>query len=312
MKIPKKKGNDLFYKAMGGINPTILDEIEEMERMEGQTMKKKMNLVAVAACCVLLMGAGTGLVRHLNDDGGVLFYDQGSLVGGGFTFMYDDIIRAEGEELFYIYEDNNVEISDYCTDDSYFVHPALDENGTGYVVVIGGDEEDRGYSMYHYANGKYLASQSELWDSAVTLSGEFHYEGEFLQINTSEIPANYPLLAWSHHSSKLLGLEIAQDWISLADSIEGDTAQKVGESYYLVQGESATSFTVDEEQNIIRHALDEAGLKGYGPGVYENSDGSYKHFVRLGNDTTWTEAEEATAREILDELGFPCVLELRG
>lgn len=310
MKIPKKKGNDLFYKAMGGINPTILDEIEEMERMEGQTMKKKMNLVAVAACCVLLMGAGTSLVRHLNDDGGVLFYDQGSLVGGGFTFMYDDIIRAEGEELFYIYEDNNVEISDYCTDDSYFVHPALDENGTGYVVVIGGDEGDRGYSMYHYDHGKYLASQSELWDSAVTLSGEFHYNGDDFQVDTSEIPANFPLFTWSYHSSKLLGLGIAPDWIFLADSIEGDTAQKVGESYYLVQGEGATSFTVDEEQNIIFQALFDVGFDVFGTGGSHLSDGSYRHEVSFYEPSAVEREEEI--RGILDGLGFDYELDFRG
>lgn len=54
---------DRFYQAVGDLDEEFLEEFETMENMEGYTMKKKMNWLAAAACCVLLMGAGvvTGL-----------------------------------------------------------------------------------------------------------------------------------------------------------------------------------------------------------------------------------------------------------
>lgn len=316
MNTQKKEGNDVFYKAMGGIAPEILDEIQEMEQeinsMGGEIMKKKVNFLLVAACCVLLLGAGTSFVRYLNDDGGVLFYDQGSVVGGGFTHILHKILLEEEDKLFYQYNGVHVEISDYCSNDRYFVHPSLDKNGTGFVMVVGGDVGERGYSMYHYENGIYLASQSEIPQSMAVLNYGFHYDGALFQMVTDEIPANFPLLLWSHHSSKLLGLYLSQDWISLEDIIENEhgTAQKIGDSFYWVQGERATSFNADEESNIIRQALEQRDLVDFSTGIDENMDGSYTHFVRVGSFTTWTDAEIETAREVLEELGFSYALEL--
>lgn len=316
MKVIKNEGNDLFYQAMGGIDPEILAEIEETEQeiegRGGQIMKKKVNFLVAAACCVLLLGAGSGFVRYLNEMGGVLFYDKGSIVGGGFTHLYHKVLREENEQLFYIYEENTIDITDYCSKDLYFVHSSLDEKGTGSIMVIGGDVGERGYSMYHYENGVYLASQSEISDTLSPWNWGFHYVGELFQVVTDEIPSNFPLMVWSYHSSKFLGLELSSDWISLPETIQNQhgTAHKIADSFYWVQGEESTSFNVDEESNIIRQALEQENLVDFSAGIHENQDGTYTHFVRVGGFATWTETEITKAKEILDKLGFSYVLEL--
>lgn len=316
MKTLKKEGNDLFYKAMGAIDPEILEEVEEMEQEldqhERQIMKKKVNFLLVAACCVMLLGAGSGFVRYLHEMGSVLFYDKGDVVGGGFTHLYHKVLREENEQLFYIMEENAIDISEYCSKDDYFVHPSLDKNGTGFVMVIGGDVGERGYSMYHYEKGIYLASQSEISETLTPWNWGFHFVGELFQMETNEIPANFPLMVWSHHSSKFLGLELSSDWISLPDTIQNQqgTATKIGDSFYWVQGEEATSFSVDEESNIIRQALEQEDLADFSAGIHENQDGTYTHFVRVAGFATWTEADMEKAEEILEELGFSYVLEV--
>lgn len=316
MNTVKKEGNDVFYNAMGGIDPEILEEIvemeEEIESIGGQIMKKKVNFLLVAACCLFLLGAGTRFVRHLNDDGGVLFYDQRSIVGGGFTHILHKILLEEGDKLFYQYDGTHVEIADYCSDTRYFVHISLDNNGTGFIMVVGGDVGERGYSMYHYENGIYLASQSEVPQSMAVWNAAFHFEGELFQMVTDEIPANFPLLVWSHHSSKLLGLTLSSDWFSLEDTIENEhgKAQKIGDSFYFVEGQGATSFNVDEESNIIRQTLEQGDLADFSAGITENNDGTYTHFVRVGSFTSWTEKEIETAGALLEELGYSYVLEL--
>lgn len=291
---------------MGGINHTILDEIEEMERMEGQTMKKKMNLVAVAACCVLLMGAGTGLVRYFEGGGHVVYDDDGNVFGAGFTHMADEVFVEEGEELHYIFQGNQIEISQYCNETDYFIHPVLDEHGTGYVMVIGGEEGERGYALNQYSNGEFIMSQSELegYESDLTMIASL----------TPENMAGYPQFIWSRHSNEFLGYYIDTEWYSLPDTMVTDfgTATKIGEAFYMVEGEALGDFSLEEQAKIIQKELQkpESWIKSMGTGGSYVREDSYRHEVSIYD--TWSEEREEEVRGILDGLGFDYELEFRG
>lgn len=308
MKIHKNKGNDLFYKAMGEIDPQILNEIEEIERNEEKPMKKKMNLVAMVACCILLIGAGNGLVRELTG-GGIFEWKNSEKTG--FSFSGEEISHKIYEEredgLYYIFEGEHINITEYCSDTDYFVAPVLDENGTGYITVIGGKKGERGFILNHFEHKEFFIGQTENEILEYPSIEMIQPDKLFNHVNSA-----LPQIIWNHHATHFIGHTLSEEWIESPETIENNygSATKIGDNFYYVQGIEIGVYTPREQLNYITEELFLqvdwiTSVGGEHPALL-NQEGD---IIKVNIYDEWTQDRELEVIEILDKIGFPYTLE---
>ncbi len=311
MKKNDEKKANLFYQAMGEIDINILKELEEMELklgkangIEKRKAKKKKILIGALVGCTLLMGAGTGLMRQFA--GGIVFEWKNS-DKINYSLSADSIVDKVYEEredgLYYIFEGAELNITEYCSDTDYFLAPVLDELGNGYVMVVGGDEGERGFLLKHFDFGEFFIGQEE---NEIFIQDVSTYR-DYIQGATS----NYPQLIWNHHATHFLGKNLSEDFYGsdLPDIIETEygVAEQVGENVYHVQGEKLGVYSIQEQENYIMKELmwKIDWITGLG------ADGSDGEVIKVRIDEDWTQEREREARELLEEIGFSYQLEFR-
>lgn len=305
---------DVIYEAMGEIDPDLLDnfdqkyKISRLELAKRKEKKSKQNwkILQVAACCVLLMGAGTGLVRHFVGNG---FYED--KIGGGSHSTFETITHTVYEEredgFYYIFEGEELNITDYCSDTDYFFAPVLDAGGTGYIMVIGGNQGERGFWLGHYEQGNYLVGQ---WDSEI-------YGEEITDLFFDFPVSPYPSLIWAHHAPHFLSYELSPDFYqeTLPDVVELDygTANKIADIGYHIQGYDLDFYNYAEMTKYIYKELwlktDWCNGASVDHPKYSNQEGD-TFDVSIYDD--WTEQREAEVREILDAMDITYTLKFVG
>lgn len=305
----KKKNGDLFYQAMGEIDLNLLKEVEEMELNKGningtekRKVKKRKILIGALVGCTLLMGAGTGLMRQFT--GGIVFEWQNSdktLYQWSADNIVDKVYEEREDGLYYIFEGANMNITEYCSNTDYFLVPVLDELGNGYVMVVGGEEGERGFLLKHFDFGEFFIGQE---DNEIFIQDVSIYK-DYIQGAVS----NYPQLAWNHHATHFLGKNLSQEFYGsdLPDRIETEygVAEKVAENVYHVQGEKLDVYSVAEQENYIMSELmwKIDWITGIG------ADGSDGEVIKVRIGESWTEEREKEARKMLDEIGFSYEIE---
>ncbi|MFI3250732.1 MAG: hypothetical protein R3Y07_07200 [Eubacteriales bacterium] len=303
--------NEVIYRAVGEIDPDLLDHFDQnykMTRLELAKRKEKKSkqtwkIIKAAACCILLMGAGTDLVRHFAGNG---YYEE--KLSGGFRSSFVAITHTVYEEredgFYYIFEGAELNITDYCSDTDYFFAPVLDAGGTGYIMVIGGNKGERGFWLGHYEQGNYLVGQwdSEIYKEAVT---DLFYD----------FPVSpYPPLIWAHHAPHFLSYDLSEDFYQeiLPDVVELDygTANKIAEIGYHIEGYDLEFYNFAEMVKYVPLELQRQTDWCTGVGIDHP-----KFYYQEGNTldisiyNDWSEEREAEVRRILDEVGFSYTLE---
>lgn len=288
-----EKGKEKLIEHLKSDN--IVNLRPEKKQMFSKTYKK---VFLVASCCMLLMGAGSSLMREFK--GGIVF-EWSSQEKRGYGFSHNNIkdeIFVENENgLYYIFDGANIEISAYCSDDSYFIAPVLDENGTGYVVVVGGVKGERGFLLKHFELGDFFVGQ-----------GENEIYGEEVSLNpvslSGEVASSYPQLLWNHHATHFLGTTLNDKWFgdNLSDILENDygIAKKIYDNFYYVECSELDFYTATEKERYINSEM--MYCFDWINSIYSNAKDD--KCVIISIDADWTETRENEVIKKLNEIGF--------
>lgn len=305
---------DIIYRAVGEIDSDLLENFEqnynitrlELAKRKERKAQQNWKILQVVACCALLMGAGTGLVRHFVGGG---FYED-KLMGGSHS-TFDTITHTVYEEredgFYYIFQGAELNITDFCSETDYFFAPVLDAGGTGYIMLIGGAEGERGFWLGHYEQGNYLVGQ---WDSQLY--------GEAVTDLFYDFPVSpYPSLIWAHHAPHFLSYQLPQAFYQeiLPDVVELDhgTAHKIHELGYHIQGYDLKSYNFPEMSNYVNLELNSRTDWCRGVSVnYPQSTNQEGETLEISLYHAWTQDREGEIRGILDEIGFPYTLDFVG
>lgn len=316
---------EIIYRAMGEIDPDLLDNFDQtyhrtpLESGKGKDTKGKSSLkiLQVAACLVLLMGAGVANMLQREFTGGDIFQWHNEDKQG---YSYErnttpeEVYEEREDGFYYIFQGAEVEISSYCSDSDYFLAPVLDENGTGYVLVIGGEKGARGFLLKHFEEGTFFIGHgyNEIYGSEISWKPN---EDE----PDIELASSYPQLVWNHHATHLLGHRLSPDWFGrdLPEMLPTNLgeAQKIDGDYFYVQGEALGFYLPYEQSNYIYEEL--FFLRRMNPDVDWLKNMAVTApidipVVEVVVQDDWTAEREALLREILDETGVPYSLEFVG
>lgn len=139
---------------------------------EENILKKKFKLNSVIAATLLLFLVlsgfafgdkvihllGGGQLKEGKDENG------NSFVSMDMGFATNPVDISNGN-IFFILDDSNLNITEQCSDKTYFQYENIDENGIRHVVVVGGTPENIGWAEF-------------VWDEEGNLSNNATYSGE--------------------------------------------------------------------------------------------------------------------------------------
>lgn len=263
----------------------------------GRTISK----VAMVACCALLMGAGVN-VLVLELTGGNIF-EWSNHEKQGYTYQEtttaDEVYQEREDGLFYIFEGTELDISEYCNENDYFLSSSLDKNGTGYIVAVGGEKGERGFLLKHIQQGKLLIGHgsSEIYGGEVTL----------LPNEDVGVASSFPQLTWNHHATHFIGDTIPENWLNSPQIIRNEfgVGEKISKNFYSVKGENVGFYTAQEQLNYVstEAPFQLEWLSGIAGSFIEGST-SEDITLSLGVFDEKTDQREAELREFLDKLGF--------
>lgn len=242
----REEGKFVVSQCIGAIDDRFI-----VEATQHKTKKKKKFPLPAVACLVLLCG-GFYTTRDI----------QVYHLGAGYTFTtwnaldgsrghqtrnptdekYQVLERRDGK-IYYIFEDNDLDISNFCSLNEYISDFNLDKEGTGFVLTVGGNADQAGYSIYFYENGQYIFGNyeffeyipSENWFNCV-LSGSPYprVELEFAEeqgLNLREV-GNAP---WHTHANSQFLKDIPEEyWGNYPEMLSFYSGQgaKIGETMY--------------------------------------------------------------------------------
>lgn len=320
--------DDVFFKAMGEIDQELLDHFDKnfimtpSEKKKSEKIRKltKNKLAWVAVCCLVFMSTNNSLVYDL--PGGLHF--EKKLFDSGFRASSSDITHLvyeeRGDEIYYIFEGEEQNITEYCSDTDYFMAPVLNVGGTGYVVVIGGNAGERGFGISHYEYGEYLVGQ---WGS------EIH--GTDLDLwfyDTLTCP--YPSLTWAHHSTHFLTHDLSEQFYqneTLPETIilENGTADKISDIGYHVKGYDLGFYVYAEAAQYVREELEflrtEYGVEYSVAYPESKKHNEFGYYINVGDesaihieikiDEQWTIQRELEIKAVLDDIGVAYILDFK-
>lgn len=284
--------------------------------------QKTKNMVAfLSVCCVCLLAYKSTLITHLPGGGR---YEK-SMFGYGSSFsartMHHLFYQERGDEIYYIFEGAEENITEYCSATDYFLTPVTDAKGNGYIAIVGGDAGERGMGLLHYDKGEFYVGQwdSELYD--IDINTNF-YKFENCQ---------YPTLTWAHHATHSIGNDLSTEFFAnktLPDTItlEYGTANKISDIGYHVVGYDLGFYVYSEVEDIVYDELDFLRSKYDAHYVCSYIDGfpySENEFSTAIVDensppiniSIYTETDptiESATKNVLDELGYLYEIEFIG
>lgn len=157
------------------ISETDSNYVEEAKTINRLYSPKKLFIMGLVATFTILSVGFTALVivkelaaggTHTITKG--LFGETSvttTIIGTNYGNIYEEI---DGE-LFFTYDGSNQNITEYCSMEDYFAYENIDENGNGYIMVVGGVEGERGHCDFNLENWKIFAGTASY----------FSYEDDF-------------------------------------------------------------------------------------------------------------------------------------
>lgn len=142
---------------ISGTDPKYVEEAKNACRLYSRKKLITIGLVATLSLC--LVGAAAAIlekpweaVSHDYNPETEMFSNS-TFVGGDFAFG-KDIYTVEWGKTYFIYEGRKEDITEFCSATTYFAYEEVDEEGNGFVIVVGGDsKKNRGYFKYIFTNG---------------------------------------------------------------------------------------------------------------------------------------------------------------
>lgn len=173
-------------EIISGVDMKFVEEATNTKSL--YSPKKLVAIGLVATLSFSLVGwTGNFIMKHL-------------ALGGIYTESYDPLLgtttgsvsmsetarvfeEIDGEVCF-IYNNINENITEFCSATEYFVYEELDDDVSGFVIVIGGSEGNRGQFIYNFEDGTMFAGTGDFNGDADIQDG--HIEPTWLE-NASQI-----------------------------------------------------------------------------------------------------------------------------
>lgn len=230
MKAASTEKGEIFYRAMGEIDPSILEEVCEMEQAV-EFKKRKINIFVLVACLIMLIGANSARDHYFA--GGTKFSWKNSektKSSASFRDLTDEMYDEREDGLYYIFENDGFDITQYCSGTEYFLAVNLNDGGTGYIVAMGGEKGARGYFISYYDKGEMLLGHG--YDEVYGFANSHMYRADNIVGDLSEV-------VWYQHCAYFMGIDIPNEWFGddLPEKLANEIglAQKICGNYYHVQ-----------------------------------------------------------------------------
>ncbi|MFI3255220.1 MAG: hypothetical protein R3Y63_12935 [Eubacteriales bacterium] len=145
-------------EIVSGVDMDLVAEAKTTHRLYSP---KKMVVIGVAAALSLSLVAWTGniVVKHLAL-GGTYTENHDPLTdttsGTVSTTIGDEnaVYEVVDGEIFFIYNGNRENITEQCSATDFFAYEEVDEDGNGFVILVGGSEGNLGQFAYNFENGR--------------------------------------------------------------------------------------------------------------------------------------------------------------
>ncbi len=148
-------------EIVSGVDMDLVEEAKTTHRLYSP---KKLLMIGLAATLSLSLVGWTGsiIVKHL-------------ALGGTYTETHDPLTGATSGvvsanigdenavyevvdgEIFFIYDGNRENITEQCSATDFFAYEEVDEDGNGFVILVGGSEGNLGQFAYNFENGRLFA-----------------------------------------------------------------------------------------------------------------------------------------------------------
>ncbi len=169
-----------------GLSSLLYEKHKEGYLMSENTISSKKSRVLVIAIAAILslslvgFAFGHQIIQLLG--GGRI--EQGKTSDGKDFVSIDagfisDPVKVENNQIYFILDGSNTNITDQCSDSSYYKYETTDDNGYRHVVLIGGTADNIGFAEFVWdKGGNFLGS------NASTSSSE---KPEWLKSATSKL-----------------------------------------------------------------------------------------------------------------------------
>lgn len=301
----KKKTGTGIFMAIGGIDPKLLEKVEDMEQKPKTREKKRPNIWVAVACCALLFGAGSEMVRDFVSGSQIRWQEGGQAVFSGENIS-KKVYREDDDGFFYTFQGENMDVTDFCSEENYILDVQVDANGTGYVMAVGGGFEGRGYYLFYFESATFYLGEgvAEPYDLLEMTDKSIHQ---------GEVDSAYPHLIWNHHATHFLGYELPREFFAgnLPDLVENDMGigKKIGDTLYFVEGNDINYYTEWEMGIYLKFTLEQSiDWSGGLNWTYFPDENLFE--VHLLDP--WSEELEIQSKKILDDLGYPYELKFIG
>lgn len=199
-------------KCIGEIDDSFLEEANRYK-----VGKRKKILLPFVACIALLCGAfaTTRDITVYNLGAGHTYITWKELDGSIGTETYfpqgeeRDVLERRDDELYYVFENREENITNLVSTNQYLADFRLDEEGSGFILVVGGDITQAGFSFYFYQYGKYIFGTYDL--------NSYHPTENRLDVGQWGNPYSAQQYAEAHEEDSIINGKKVTPWIYHAD-----------------------------------------------------------------------------------------------
>lgn len=164
----------MSYKRQEEIRAELSSLLSEKEKKdyymsEKTILFKKSRIVVIAIAAMLSLSLvgfafGNQIIQLLG--GGRI--EQGK-TSEGWDFVSIDMgfisdpVKVEGNQIYFILDGSDINITDQCSDSKYYKYETVDDNGYRHVVLIGGTADNIGFAEFVWdKDGSFIGSSASI------------------------------------------------------------------------------------------------------------------------------------------------------
>lgn len=166
-------------KSSEGPDAELIQEVKRCVMKEGPVLKKRFSarIALVAALLVMALAMvgfayGNKVIQLL---GGGRIEEGVDAEGNGYTTMsngfVNDPVEVRDGQIYFILDGSNTNITDHCSEKTYYQHEKVDKDGYRHVVLIGGTPDNIGMAEYIWdaegvfkgCNASYYGDEEPEW-----------------------------------------------------------------------------------------------------------------------------------------------------
>ncbi len=162
-------------KIISGVDMEYVEEAKTINRL--YSPKKLVAMVLASTLSLSLVGWTWSVIVKYLPLGGTYTESYNPLTGmhsssvsmGDTEMVFEEI---DGE-VYFIYDGKRQNITEYCSANDYFSYENLDDNGNGFVIVVGGSKGNRGQFIYNFEDFTMFAGTGDFNGDADIKEGSF-------------------------------------------------------------------------------------------------------------------------------------------